>query len=456
MPGHNLLIILEYKRLKLLKKKSFDILDNSDFKICKTYPETIIIPKGLTSEEIAEVSAFRSKGRIPCITWRHRKLNTYIIRCAQPCVGIQFKRSAADEKLISLCKSIGQEEIVIFDLRPKTNARVNILSGGGFEKDWFYKDVKIEFSYIENIHVVRNSLESLYDYCNTLSASPTTKLSDWQKALSNCKWLLYQRSILKCANQIIEIIRSKKSVIVHCSDGWDRTAQTVSIAQLLLDPYYRTLEGLLNLIEKDWIQFGHQFATRYGHSIKKLKDHKHTQRSPIFLQFIDLLFQLMQIYPQAFEWNEDLLLLIMEELYSCKYGTFLFDSTRERLKHNVDETTVSLWTVVLLNKEKYTNFSYLPSKRILYLDLANTPLQLWARYYLHYSEYPMEIFELIHKHDSHFSSHPVSLSDRHKFATMSYNNRAQVDSSIDQGADDLTESGSLSFSCSYNNLKSLE
>ena len=29
---------------------------------------------------------------------------------------------------------------------------------------------------------------------------------------------------------------------MHCSDGWDRTAQVVPLAELLLDPYYRTIE----------------------------------------------------------------------------------------------------------------------------------------------------------------------------------------------------------------------
>lgn len=38
------------------------------------------------------------------------------------------------------------------------------------------------------------------------------------------------------------------SVLVHCSDGWDRTAQACSVASVLLDPYYRTIKGLMVII----------------------------------------------------------------------------------------------------------------------------------------------------------------------------------------------------------------
>ena len=33
------------------------------------------------------------------------------------------------------------------------------------------------------------------------------------------------------------------SVIVHCSDGWDRTSQACALAQVMLDGYYRTIQG---------------------------------------------------------------------------------------------------------------------------------------------------------------------------------------------------------------------
>jgi hypothetical protein len=57
---------------------------------------------------------------------------------------------------------------------------------------------------------------------------------------------------------MVELIDRKNcSVVTHCSDGWDRTSQIVALAELLLDPFYRSIRGFEILLEKDWLSFGH-------------------------------------------------------------------------------------------------------------------------------------------------------------------------------------------------------
>lgn len=61
--------------------------------------------------------------------------------------------------------------------------------------------------------------------------------------LEQSHWLDYISQLMCVTNEVVEVIAVKcRPVMVHCSDGWDRTSQVVSLAELLLDPYYRTIE----------------------------------------------------------------------------------------------------------------------------------------------------------------------------------------------------------------------
>jgi myotubularin-related protein 6/7/8 len=120
------------------------------------------------------------------------------------------------------------------------------------------------------------------------------------------------------------------NVVVHCSDGWDRTAQTCALASLLLDPYYRTIHGFQVLIEKEWLMFGHKFSHRAGHYIENESSLK--EQSPIFLQFLECIWQLSNQFPCAFEFNEKFLITIHEHLHSCQFGTFVGNCQKERLE----------------------------------------------------------------------------------------------------------------------------
>ena len=55
-----------------------------------------------------------------------------------------------------------------------------------------------------------------------------------------------------------------RNVIIHCSDGWDRTSQVAAITEVLVDPYFRTIEGFCTLCEKEFVHFGHMLRSRGG------------------------------------------------------------------------------------------------------------------------------------------------------------------------------------------------
>jgi ribosome-associated translation inhibitor RaiA len=166
-------------------------------------------------------------------------------------------------------------------------------------------------------------------------------------------WLSHIRAILAGACKVVDCIQRQQGVLVHCSDGWDRTAQLCALAQLLLDPYYRTIDGFQVLIEKDFVSFGHKFTERIGHVPLSS-----VEVSPVFLQFIDCVFQVWKQFPSYFEFNELFLITILDHLYSCLFGNFLHNSDKERHLLQVKQYTVSLWTCINAKRHRYLNAFY--------------------------------------------------------------------------------------------------
>ena len=67
------------------------------------------------------------------------------------------------------------------------------------------------------------------------------------------------------------------------------------------------------------------------------------RRSPIFLQFLDCAWQLWRQFPRSFEFSESLLSFLARASYTCRFGTFCYNSQRERIVSNVVERTSSVW-----------------------------------------------------------------------------------------------------------------
>ncbi|XP_031458541.1 myotubularin isoform X1 [Phasianus colchicus] len=371
----------EYRRQGLPNERWRVTFINEHYGLCDTYPSLLVVPYNATDDDLKKVAAFRSRNRIPVLSWIHPENQAVIMRCSQPLVGMSGKRNKDDERYLDIIREANGQisKLTIYDARPNVNAVANKATGGGYESEDAYPNAELFFLDIHNIHVMRESLKKLKDI-----VYPNVEESHWLSSLESTHWLEHIKLVLTGAIQVADKVSSgRSSVLVHCSDGWDRTAQLTSLAMLMLDSYYRTIEGFEVLVQKEWISFGHKFASRIGHGDK---NHADADRSPIFLQFIDCVWQMSKQFPTAFEFNEQLLITILDHLYSCRFGTFLYNSESVREKEKVTEKTLSLWSLINSEKSKYTNPFYSKElNRALYPVASMRHLELWVNYYIRWN-----------------------------------------------------------------------
>lgn len=156
---------------------------------------------------------------------------------------------------------------LIVDARPRINALANRATGGGIEDVSHYAgtvDTPTErvFLNIANIHVMRSSLEKVVE---SFANADYLDMKPDQEALRKSGWLGHIAGMLDGTETVVRVVGLGGShVLVHCSDGWDRTSQVSALAQVMLDPHYRTFDGFVALVQKDFLSFGHKFRDRDG------------------------------------------------------------------------------------------------------------------------------------------------------------------------------------------------
>uniref|UniRef100_A0A2M4BG68 Myotubularin phosphatase domain-containing protein n=1 Tax=Anopheles marajoara TaxID=58244 RepID=A0A2M4BG68_9DIPT len=139
-------------------------------------------------------------------------------------------------------------------------------------------------------------------------------------------WLFYVSLCLKHSDLAAKMLLDGQTVVLQEINGRDMCGVISSLVQLLLDKSYRSLQGFQNLIQKEWITLGHPFSDRIGH----VATVKSTERSPIFLLFLDCVWQLLQQFPNAFEFSETFLTTLWDSLFLPIFDTFQFNSETER------------------------------------------------------------------------------------------------------------------------------
>eukprot|EP00092_Neocalanus_flemingeri_P094563 GFUD01120259.1.p1 GENE.GFUD01120259.1~~GFUD01120259.1.p1 ORF type:complete len:972 (-),score=250.85 GFUD01120259.1:755-3670(-) len=393
---------------------------NMDHKLCPTYPQELLLPASISDSVLEKVAQFRSAKRIPAVVWRNTANGAVLARCSQPEVGWLGWRSSDDEELVRaiaeacaydsgttsrhssgsdissgsydpVChsgeipslKDLSAEaaargevrKVLIIDARSYAAAVGNRARGGGVECPEYYPNAEILFMNLANIHRIRNSFQALRSLCH----APPDQTS-WFQALDSTKWLHHMSGLLRASVRSVTALQTEgRPVIVHCSDGWDRTPQIVSLSQLLLDPYYRTLEGFQVLVEKEWLDFGHKMADRCGQG---LGCSDVNERSPIFLQWLDCVHQLLLQFPCHFEFNLTFLVKLAEHTYSNLFGTFLANSLSERRRLRVKERTRSIWGYLRSHPGKFRNFLFVRRDEVLWPRCEVRDLLLWQDVYV--------------------------------------------------------------------------
>ena len=182
-------------------------------------------------------------------------------------VGLTNNRSIQDEKLIETIfqthhnpdSRVSAGPVygatatnLIIDARPTTNAMANTAKGAGTENMDHYKEAKKAYLGIDHIHTMRESLNKVVEALRAteiLQAAGMTATDGGEdeqplappvldrQALRRSGWLRHITAILEGTLLIVRNVHVNSShVLIHCSDGWDRTAQLSSLAQLCLDP----------------------------------------------------------------------------------------------------------------------------------------------------------------------------------------------------------------------------
>lgn len=145
---------------------------------------------------------------------------------------------------------------------------------------------------------------------------------------------------------------------------------------LIKNPFLISIQAL---VEREWIQAGHPFASRHRYGCYTPAQIRPKHSGASFVLFLDCIYQLYTQFPYSFEFSSQMLILLYEHSYFSQYGTFLCDSEGERCEFGVYTRTTSLWSY--LNRpdvlKNMLNPLYEPNPGVIWPSVAPISLELW-------------------------------------------------------------------------------
>lgn len=199
-------------------------------------------------------------------------------------------------------------------------------------------DTSEELPSVADIQVSFLKLRAL---CCSDTSTPVPN-DKWLSNLEGTRWLDHVRICLKKASEVSMLLSERnRSIVLQEPEDRDVNCLLTSLVQVLSDPYSRTVSGFQSLVQKEWVSAGHPFMQRINHFKQSDKE-----ESPMFLLFLDCVWQCLQQFPAAFQFTESYLLALHDCTYNLFCSTFTHNCPWDRIRGSQRHSSSQTYTPV--------------------------------------------------------------------------------------------------------------
>ncbi|XP_016090009.1 myotubularin-related protein 12 isoform X2 [Sinocyclocheilus grahami] len=288
------------QEMKRTKANCRLVIENKNFELSQRLPKYFVIPLA-----IGDLFSYQGKG-LPIWCWSHYS-GCALFKASFP--PVTQEDGDFQKHLETMINAVAHNYLYSVKTEDLSESLPNI------------QDIQQSYNKFKQFFLIENSTDFW--------------LSDvkWFSSLESSGWLDIIRQCLQKAVEVVECLeKDNTNVLITEEEGTDLCCVISSLAQIMLDPYYRTLMGFQSLVQKEWVAGCHAFLDRCNHLHQKDKE----CHSPVFLLFLECVWQLVQQHSPAFQFSETYLTVLSDSVHVPIFSTFLFNSAHHRegvMKH---------------------------------------------------------------------------------------------------------------------------
>ncbi|XP_061112044.1 myotubularin-related protein 11-like [Conger conger] len=269
---------------------------NDRFEMAPSLHRYIVVPQKVLDTELKRTFAHFHEGRIPRWCWRH-PAGSDLLRMAG------FQNNIYHEK-----DDIRNLETLLF----------------GGQRRCVVVELGEEMPSLGEVQLAHTRLRALC--LGDISSSLSVPDEKWLSSLEATRWLDHVRCCLQKAAEVACLLRDGHlSIILQEPEDRDMAGVVSGLVQVMCDPHCRTRRGFQGLVQKEWVVAGHPFLSRGNYY-----QNRDREEAPVFLLFLDSVWQLWAQFPSYFQLTEEYLLALQDSTHLPLYSTYLHDCQRER------------------------------------------------------------------------------------------------------------------------------